>query len=57
VPEKTIALPTEVPALKNLRIKVEIKKEKIDRIMRGIKGIILFIPLVVFGILKSRDFH
>jgi hypothetical protein len=56
VPEKTIALPTEVPASKSLRIKVEIKKEKIDRIMRGIKGIILFIPLVVYSIPKSRVF-
>jgi hypothetical protein len=56
VPEKTIALPTEVRASKNLHTKVEIREEKIDGIMRGIKGIILFIPLVVYSVPKSRVF-
>ncbi len=47
--EKTIALPTEVRALKNLRTKVETKEGKIDRITRDVKGkaflrLLWFIP-------------
>jgi hypothetical protein len=37
VQEKTIALPTEAQALKSLRIKVETKKEEIDRSIRDVK--------------------